>query len=55
MEKMISTDSVADAMEDRAGCSCIEGNACVDRYRCKDWENREKVAANIRNDKRYGF
>ena len=25
-------------------CSCIEGNPCLDRYACKDWENRYDVA-----------
>jgi hypothetical protein len=25
-------------------CSCIEGNPCVDRYCCKDWDNRYTVA-----------
>merc|ERR1711957_947209 len=29
-------------------CSCIEGNPCVDRITCKDWENREKVAERAR-------
>lgn len=30
-------------------CSCIEGNPCLDRYACKDWEHRYEVA------KRYGW
>lgn len=25
-------------------CSCIEGNPCMDRYCCKDWNNRFEVA-----------
>ena len=25
-------------------CSCLEGNPCVDRYVCLDWENRFAVA-----------
>ncbi|KAF0683210.1 Aste57867_24728 [Aphanomyces stellatus] len=25
-------------------CSCIEGNPCVDKYCCKDWDNRHAVA-----------
>lgn len=25
-------------------CSCIEGNPCLDRYACKDWEHRYEVA-----------
>jgi hypothetical protein len=27
-------------------CSCIEGNPCLDKYNCKDWENRYVVAKN---------
>lgn len=26
------------------GCSCIEGNPCMDPYGCKDWNNRYEVA-----------
>ena len=26
------------------GCSCIEGNPCMDPYGCKDWTNRYDVA-----------
>ena len=26
------------------GCSCIEGNPCMDPYGCKDWNNRYDVA-----------
>jgi hypothetical protein len=25
-------------------CSCIEGNPCVDRYCCKNWEKRFEIA-----------
>ena len=25
-------------------CSCIEGNPCMDRYGCKNWDNRYEVA-----------
>ena len=25
-------------------CSCIEGNPCVDKYGCLDWNNRFEVA-----------
>lgn len=25
-------------------CSCIEGNPCLDKYCCKDWDNRYAVA-----------
>ena len=30
--------------EKREGCSCIEGNPCLDAYGCKDWSNRFEVA-----------
>lgn len=30
-------------------CSCIEGNPCLDKYCCKDWNNRFEVA------KQYGW
>ena len=30
-------------------CSCIEGNPCLDKYCCKDWEHRYDVA------KKYGW
>lgn len=26
--------------EDSASCSCIEGNPCMSKYNCKDWNNR---------------
>jgi len=32
-------------------CSCLEGNACQDPYTCKDWANRERIAAQVRKDK----
>lgn len=32
--------------EDKANCSCIEGNPCVSKYNCKDWNNRFEVAKN---------
>jgi len=31
-------------LEKREGCSCIEGNPCLDAYGCKDWTNRFEVA-----------
>ena len=31
-------------------CSCIEGNPCADAYCCKDWKNREAVAARVRDE-----
>eukprot|EP00462_Mataza_sp_D1_P022528 CAMPEP_0175142094 /NCGR_PEP_ID=MMETSP0087-20121206/12567_1 /TAXON_ID=136419 /ORGANISM="Unknown Unknown, Strain D1" /LENGTH=283 /DNA_ID=CAMNT_0016425777 /DNA_START=83 /DNA_END=931 /DNA_ORIENTATION=- len=30
--------------EDSASCSCIEGNPCMSKYNCKDWNNRFEVA-----------
>jgi len=30
--------------EDRASCSCIEGNPCAMAYNCRDWANRFEVA-----------
>lgn len=30
--------------EDKASCSCIEGNPCAVAYNCKDWSNRFEVA-----------
>ena len=30
--------------EKMEGCSCIEGNPCIDKYGCKDWKNRLEVA-----------
>lgn len=30
--------------EKMEGCSCIEGNPCMDPYGCKDWTNRYTVA-----------
>lgn len=41
-------DTVIDANEDRASCSCLEGTACVDEYSCKDWHHREEIAAYVR-------
>ena len=32
-----------DNNEFRESCSCLEGNPCVDKYNCKDWENRRKL------------
>lgn len=30
--------------EDKASCSCIEGNPCAVNYNCRDWKNRFEVA-----------
>jgi len=32
------------AQEDKASCSCLWGNPCVNEYGCKDWANRFEVA-----------
>ena len=44
--------AAAEAEEEKSGCSCIYGNACVDPYNCLDWPNREKVAAKVRKERR---
>eukprot|EP00434_Breviolum_minutum_P007378 symbB.v1.2.006512.t1/scaffold380.1/size216529/2 len=40
-----------DGMFKNESCSCLEGNPCLDRATCKDWANREKVAAEARKRK----
>ncbi|CAE7602130.1 Nisch [Symbiodinium natans] len=40
-----------DGMFKNESCSCLEGNPCLDRATCKDWANREKVAAAARKKK----
>ena len=30
--------------EDKASCSCLWGNPCVNEYGCKDWGNRFEIA-----------
>ena len=37
--------------EDSASCSCLEGNPCISQYNCRDWKNREAVAAAARRKK----
>lgn len=44
-------DEVVAANEDRGNCSCLEGNPCVEKYCCKDWKNRFKIAAAVRKMK----
>lgn len=34
----------AGAAARQEGCSCIEGNPCVDEYICRDWHNRFEIA-----------
>ena len=46
-----SEDTVMDNNEFRESCSCLEGNPCVDKYNCKDWANREKIAKEVRKKK----
>ena len=44
-------DEVVAANEDRGSCSCLEGNACVEKFCCKDWKNRFKIARAVRKMK----
>ena len=37
-------EAVGGEDEDRSSCSCLEGNACVEKFCCKDWNNRFKIA-----------
>jgi len=43
--------AAVDGMFKNESCSCLEGNPCVDPATCKDWANREKVAAAARKKK----
>ncbi|CAJ1397726.1 unnamed protein product [Effrenium voratum] len=43
--------AAVDGMFKNESCSCLEGNACLDAATCKDWPNREKVAAAARKRK----
>lgn len=43
--------TAVDGMFKNESCSCLEGNPCLDRATCKDWANREKVAAEARKRK----
>merc|ERR1712232_1308009 len=43
--------NVVDGMYKNESCSCLEGNPCVDPACCKDWKNREAVAAAARKRK----
>ena len=44
-------DDVVNANEDRGSCSCLAGNACVEKYNCKDWKNRFLIAKEVRKNK----
>lgn len=44
-EQELRGDAGADIIKSKTeSCSCIEGNPCLDRYACKDWEHRYDVA-----------
>merc|ERR1712151_391986 len=43
--------AAVDGLFKNESCSCVEGNPCLDRSTCKDWPNREKVAAEARKRK----
>jgi hypothetical protein len=40
----IQTEHGTEYGEDKASCSCIEGNPCMSAYNCKNWANRYEVA-----------
>ena len=44
MASLTLHDDDGGAQEDKASCSCLWGNACVNEYGCKDWANRGEVA-----------
>lgn len=39
---------VIDGLLQNERCSCLEGNPCIDPATCLDWQNRERVASNVR-------
>eukprot|EP00928_Gymnodinium_smaydae_P023512 TRINITY_DN19377_c0_g1_i1.p1 TRINITY_DN19377_c0_g1~~TRINITY_DN19377_c0_g1_i1.p1 ORF type:complete len:458 (+),score=143.37 TRINITY_DN19377_c0_g1_i1:41-1414(+) len=43
--------AAVDGLFKNESCSCVEGNPCLDRTTCRDWENRHKVAAEARKTK----
>eukprot|EP00940_MAST-03C_sp_MAST-3C-sp2_P003182 g3182.t1 len=48
-EAVQSTETVADDMDfSKDKCSCLEGNPCISKYVCKDWDHRFDVARCVR-------
>ena len=46
---LLLNDTVADQMEfSKDKCSCLEGNPCISKYVCKDWEHRFDIAKAVR-------
>ena len=43
--------NAVDGLYKNENCSCLDGNACIDPECCKDWKNREAVAAESRKRK----
>ena len=50
-EAVGGNDEIVKSNEDRGSCSCLAGNPCVEKYNCKDWKNRYKIAKEIRKMK----
>jgi len=46
-----ATESIM--VQDKASCSCLEGNPCAVEYNCKDWANRFEVAKHVRAELGY--
>ena len=49
-ERNLKTNDLFANQDDKSSCSCLEGNPCIDPNCCKDWKNREAVAARVRNE-----
>lgn len=43
----------AENLQDRASCSCVEGNPCAVKYNCKNWAKRLEVAKEKRAELAY--
>jgi len=43
--------NAVDGLYKNEHCSCLEGNPCIEKETCVDWENREAVAAEARKRK----